>query len=103
MDEIRGPAGRSIWQRLSNVQDNILANYLKTEHPQTVALILSKVKPEHSARVLSMLPEDFATDVMLRFYNSTPSPKKQSIRSRAHCARTSSPASRNPAGATRTT
>jgi flagellar motor switch protein FliG len=66
MDEIRGPAGRSIWQRLSNVQDNILANYLKTEHPQTVALILSKVKPEHSARVLSMLPEDFATDVMLR-------------------------------------
>lgn len=66
MEEIRGPAGRTIWQRLSNVQDHLLANYLKTEHPQTVALILSRIKAEHSAKVLSMLPEDFATDVMLR-------------------------------------
>ncbi|WP_406856757.1 flagellar motor switch protein FliG [Alsobacter sp. KACC 23698] len=66
MDEIRGPAGRTIWQRLSNVQDHLLANYLKTEHPQTVSLILSRIKPEHSAKVLAMLPEDFATDVMLR-------------------------------------
>jgi flagellar motor switch protein FliG len=66
MEEIRGPAGRTIWQRLSNVQDNLLANYLKTEHPQTVALILSRVKAEHSARVLTLLPDDFSTDVMVR-------------------------------------
>jgi flagellar motor switch protein FliG len=66
MEEIRGPAGRTIWQRLSNVQDNLLANYLKTEHPQTVALILSKIRSDHAARVLTLLPDDFATDVMLR-------------------------------------
>ena len=66
MEEIRGPAGRTIWQRLCNVQDHLLANYLKTEHPQTVALILSKIKAEHSAKVLTLLPEEFATDVMLR-------------------------------------
>ncbi|MHB2167193.1 flagellar motor switch protein FliG [Alsobacter sp. R-9] len=66
MEEIRGPAGRTIWQRLSNVQDNLLAAYLKTEHPQTVALILSRIKAEHSAKVLALLPEEFATDVMLR-------------------------------------
>jgi flagellar motor switch protein FliG len=66
MEEIRGPAGRTIWQRLSNVQDHLLANYLKTEHPQTVALILSKVRAEHAAKVLTLLPDEFATDVMLR-------------------------------------
>jgi flagellar motor switch protein FliG len=66
MEEIRGPAGRTIWQRLSNVQDNLLANYLKTEHPQTVALILSRIRAEHSARVMALLPDEFATDVMVR-------------------------------------
>lgn len=66
MEEIRGPAGRTIWQRLSNVQDNLLAAYLKTEHPQTVALILSRIRAEHAAKVLALLPEEFATDVMLR-------------------------------------
>src|SRR5689334_24099052 len=28
MDEIRGPAGRNMWEKLSNVQEEVLANYL---------------------------------------------------------------------------
>jgi flagellar motor switch protein FliG len=52
MDEIRGPAGRNMWEKLSNVQEEVLANYLKNEYPQTVAVVLSKIKPEHAARVL---------------------------------------------------
>jgi flagellar motor switch protein FliG len=66
MAEIRGPAGRNMWQKLSNVQDIVLANYLKNEYPQTVAVILSKVKPEQAARVLSILPDDFGMDVVQR-------------------------------------
>ena len=31
MDEIRGPAGRNMWEKLSNVQEEVLANYLKNE------------------------------------------------------------------------
>ena len=53
MEEIRGPAGRNMWEKLSNVQENVLANYLKNEYPQTVAVVLSKVKADHAARVLS--------------------------------------------------
>ena len=45
MEEIRGPAGRNMWEKLSNVQDNVLANYLKNEYPQTVAVVLSKITP----------------------------------------------------------
>ena len=31
MEEIRGPAGRNMWEKLSNVQEQVLANYLKNE------------------------------------------------------------------------
>jgi flagellar motor switch protein FliG len=66
MDEIRGPAGRNMWEKLGNVQEEVLANYLKNEYPQTVAVVLSKLRPEHAARVLGIMPEDFALDVVNR-------------------------------------
>ena len=66
MDEIRGPAGRNMWEKLSNVQEEVLANYLKNEYPQTIAVVLSKLKSEHAARVLAILPEDMALDVVGR-------------------------------------
>ena len=66
MEEIRGPAGRTMWDKLGNVNEQVLANYLKNEYPQTVAVVLSKVKPDHAARVLGMLPENFAMEVIMR-------------------------------------
>jgi flagellar motor switch protein FliG len=66
MEEIRGPAGRNMWEKLSNVQEEVLANYLKNEYPQTVAVVLGKITPEHAARVLSILPEELALDVVNR-------------------------------------
>ncbi len=66
MEELRGPAGRTMWDKLGNVNEQVLANYLKNEYPQTVSVVLSKVRPEHASRVLSLLPEDFATEVIMR-------------------------------------
>jgi flagellar motor switch protein FliG len=66
MEEIRGPAGRTMWDKLANVNETVLANYLKNEYPQTVAVVLSKIKAEHAARVLSQLPEGFAMEVVMR-------------------------------------
>jgi flagellar motor switch protein FliG len=66
MEEIRGPAGRTMWDKLANVNESVLANYLKNEYPQTVAVVLSKIKSEHAARVLGALPEEFALDVVQR-------------------------------------
>ena len=66
MEEIRGPAGRTMWDKLGNVNEAVLANYLKNEYPQTVAVVLSKVRPEHAARVLTLLPEGFAMEVVMR-------------------------------------
>jgi flagellar motor switch protein FliG len=66
MEEIRGPAGRTMWDKLGNVNETVLANYLKNEYPQTVSVVLSKIKPEHAARVLAALPEEFALECVQR-------------------------------------
>ncbi len=66
MEEIRGPAGRTMWDKLANVNESVLASYLKNEYPQTVAVVLAKIKPEHASRVLGSLPEDFALEVINR-------------------------------------
>jgi flagellar motor switch protein FliG len=66
LEEIRGPAGRTMWDKLANVHEQVLANYLKNEYPQTSAVILSKIRPDHSARVLSLLPDGFAMEVIMR-------------------------------------
>jgi len=66
MQEIRGPAGRTVWEKLGNVHETVLASYLRNEYPQTVAVILSRIDPAHAARVLSHFPDKFAIEVILR-------------------------------------
>ena len=66
MEDIRGPAGRTMWDKLANVNESVLAAFLKNEYPQTVAVVVSKIKPDHAARVLSQLPESFAMEVITR-------------------------------------
>lgn len=66
MEEIRGPAGRTMWDKLGNVSEEVLASYLKNEYPQTVSVVLSKIKADHAARVLTHLPEGFAMEVINR-------------------------------------
>jgi len=66
MEDIRGPAGRTMWDKLANVNEQVLANYLKNEYPQTVCVILTKIKPDHAGRVLQLLPESFAMEVVMR-------------------------------------
>src|SRR5690554_891423 len=72
MEEIRGPAGRNIWEKLSNVQEDILASYLKNEYPQTIAVVLTKITPDHASRVLGVLPEELALDVVQRMLSIDP-------------------------------
>ena len=64
MEEIRGPAGRTMWEKLGNVSEEILATFLQKEYPQTVSVVLSKISTDHAARVLALLPEGFALEVI---------------------------------------
>lgn len=66
MEDIRGPSGRTMWDKLSNVGEGVLAAYLKHEHPQTAAVILAKLRPDHAARVLAAMPREFGVEVITR-------------------------------------
>jgi len=66
MEEIRGPAGRTTWDKLNNVSEEILATFLKNEYPQTISVVLSKIKPDHAAKVLMNLPDDLSIEVISR-------------------------------------
>ncbi len=66
MEEIRGPAGRTMWEKLGNVNEEILASFLQKEYPQTVSVVMTKIAPDHAARVLALLPEGFAMEVINR-------------------------------------
>jgi len=66
MEELRGPAGRSVWDKLGNVNQGVLATYLANEYPQTAAVVLSKVPPDVAAKVLAALPHDFAVNTIER-------------------------------------
>ncbi len=66
MEELHGPAGRSVWEKLANVNEEILANFLQKEYPQTVAVVMSKITTDHAGKVLALLPESFAMEVIHR-------------------------------------
>lgn len=66
LEDIRGPAGKNVWDKLSNVSEEVLANYVKNEYPQTAALILSKIPALQAANVLKTLNQDFAFEIVKR-------------------------------------
>lgn len=66
MEEIRGPAGRTMWEKLANVNEETLATFLQKEYPQTVAVVMSKITTDHAGKVLALLPESFSLEVIHR-------------------------------------
>lgn len=60
LQEISGPAGRSVWEKLGNVNPQILAGYLAQEYVQTTAVVLTKLPASAAAAVLTELPEAYA-------------------------------------------
>ena len=76
MEDIRGPAGRTMWEKLANVNEQTLATYLKNEYPQTIAVVMSKITPDHAARVLGELPEELSTEVVTRILTAEPVKKE---------------------------
>ncbi len=72
MADVMGSSNRSIWDRIATISENVIANYLMKEHPQTAAMILSKSKPAAAAKVMSQLPPDFRNRLMRRMLSIKP-------------------------------
>lgn len=76
LEDIKGPAGKTMWDKLANVNERVLSGYLRNEHPQTVAVILSRIRSEHAAKVLGAMPSLFAEEVIGRMLNLGPVQKE---------------------------
>ena len=61
--------GSRTLEALELVDARTLANFLVNEHPQTLALILAHLNPAKKCEVLSRLPENIQTEVVLRIAN----------------------------------
>ena len=72
LEDIRGPAGKTMWDKLANVNERVLSGYLRKEHPQTIAVILSRIRPEHAAKVISALPDMLGEEVINRLLTLGP-------------------------------
>lgn len=53
-------------ETISMMEPRMVAGLLQNEHPQTVALILSTQKAEHTGKILLYLPEDLRSDLIYR-------------------------------------
>jgi flagellar motor switch protein FliG len=71
IEEAKGPDGKSIWDKLSHIQPQTLAGYLRNEYPQTAAVILARLPGAHAARVFRQLPNKVASDIALRMVRMT--------------------------------
>ncbi|HEY9161800.1 MAG TPA: flagellar motor switch protein FliG [Desulfomonilia bacterium] len=54
---------------LNHVDVSILSDYLKGEHPQTIAVVLSHLPGNRSARILGSMPEKIQGEVIFRMAN----------------------------------
>jgi flagellar motor switch protein FliG len=53
-------------ESLELIDPKTLANFLRSEHPQTIALILAHLDPKKFGETLKMLPENQHTELILR-------------------------------------
>ncbi|MCB0358803.1 MAG: flagellar motor switch protein FliG [Bdellovibrionales bacterium] len=51
---------------IADIPQNIVDSFVQSEHPQTIAFLLSKMNPEQAAEMLEKMPEEMQTEVMVR-------------------------------------
>ena len=66
LEYITGSRKEPLSALLSDVPENVMDSFVQTEHPQTIAFLLSKMKPELAAHLLGKMNEEMQVDVMMR-------------------------------------
>lgn len=66
LEEIRSDWKLTLFQKARKLEPKVLVNFLRSEHPQTVALVLSVLEPMQAAQILAELKEDVQVEVIMR-------------------------------------
>jgi flagellar motor switch protein FliG len=72
IEEIKTPESPDLWQKLSFAKPEQLAGFLAKEYSQTIAVVLSKILPEQSAKVLALFPATLSTEIVNRMLGMEP-------------------------------
>ncbi|MDX8395668.1 MAG: flagellar motor switch protein FliG [Mariprofundaceae bacterium] len=66
LDDLDKPKVLTIWEKLSRIAPEMIRNFIGTEHPQTIALILGNIDSSIASQVIALLPEDIQMSVVMR-------------------------------------
>ncbi len=66
LEYITGSRKELLSTLIADIPQNIVDNFIQSEHPQTMAFLLSKMSPEMAADLLGKMPEEMQTDVLVR-------------------------------------
>ena len=66
LEEIRSDWKLTLFQKARKLEPKVLVNFLRNEHPQTVALVLAVLDPAQAAHVLAEFPEATQVEVIMR-------------------------------------
>ncbi len=66
LEYITGSKKEPLSTLLGDIPQNIVDNFINSEHPQTIAFLLTKMPPELAAEMLAKMNEEMQTDVLVR-------------------------------------
>ncbi len=66
LEYITGTRKEPISTIVQDIPEKILNGFIQTEHPQTVAFLLTRMNPDQASQVLQKMPEEAQTDIVLR-------------------------------------
>lgn len=61
-----GEAPERIWDKIARIKDETLRAYLGKEHPQTAAMILSRIEPGLAAKIVASFPAQQRNALLIR-------------------------------------
>jgi flagellar motor switch protein FliG len=66
LERLKGQIQPAAFEVVKRVDPKNLLDFIRREHPQTIALILANMDPKQAAQILSELSADLQSDVVLR-------------------------------------
>jgi flagellar motor switch protein FliG len=66
MGEIQVSSYGDLVDILANMDSKSVANFLSQEHPQTIAVVLAKLKSKQTCEIVGLLPQELQAEVVLR-------------------------------------
>jgi len=66
LEYISGSKKEPLAALLGDMSSNLMDNFINSEHPQTIAFLMTKMTADQAADMLSRMKEDLQTDIILR-------------------------------------